>query len=72
MAGPTKCEVIGCENEPVRSLPGSRVSPYLEISTEGGRRSHAKKRRVHICKDHYREYKKSAKKDRDVERAYWD
>ncbi|MCI0497483.1 MAG: hypothetical protein L0Z54_04220 [Thermoplasmata archaeon] len=70
MAGPRKCDVTGCEQPPVRSLSGSRVAPYLEIGIEGGK-GHSRKSRAHLCQEHYREYKKKARKDREVERAYW-
>ncbi len=67
------CDVSGCSNEPVRSLPSSRVSKYLEVPTGGGkgRRGSKGKKRVHLCQDHYKEYKKSAKKDREIERLGW-
>jgi hypothetical protein len=58
-----KCEVKGCDNESARSLPKKKLESYL---------SHGFKdnvgRRAHICKDHYKEYKKKSKKDRDLDR----
>ncbi|HID73507.1 MAG TPA: hypothetical protein EYP43_00490 [Thermoplasmata archaeon] len=72
MAEQKKCDVTGCDEPSVRSLPLSRVSPYLDVAAGGGRRGHAARRRVHLCQAHYREYKKSARKDRAIERAYWD
>lgn len=72
MAEEQKCDVIGCSNQPHRSMPVSRVSKYIDIGTGSSKKGHAKKKRVHICKDHYKEYKKKAKKDRAIERAYWD
>ena len=71
MAEQPRCDVVGCGNPPVRSLSGSRVAPYLEIGAHGDRKRHAKKSRAHLCQEHYREYKKKARKDREVERTYW-
>jgi hypothetical protein len=71
MAAEQKCDVTGCERDPVRSLPSSRISPYLDVSVPAKKHGHAVKRRVHICQEHYREYKKKAKKDREIERAHW-
>lgn len=66
-----KCDVTGCEKGSIRSLPASRVSPYLEVTVPAKKKGHAVKVRVHLCQEHYRDYKKKAKKDRDIERAHW-
>jgi len=66
-----KCDVIGCEEDSVRSLPASRVSPYLEVETPAKKKGHAVKRRVHLCQEHYKDYKKGAKKDREIDRVHW-
>lgn len=66
-----KCDVTGCEKDSTRSLPASRVSPYLEVAMPTKKKGHAVKRRVHLCQEHYKEYKKKAKKDREIDRAHW-
>ena len=66
-----KCDVIGCEKDSDRSLPASRVTPYLEVATPAKKRGHAAKKRIHLCQEHYKEYKKAAKKDREIDRVHW-
>ena len=54
-----KCSVIGCDESAVRSLSMDRVSASgLKVKEE---------RHVYLCKGHYKEYKKAAKKDRMLE-----
>ena len=50
-----KCSVEGCEKEATRSLAVEKV-------TEAGMKVQGT-RRAYLCKDHYKEYKKSTKKD---------
>ena len=55
-----RCSVIGCEKEAVRSLSADKVnSAGLRVG---------KARRVYLCKDHYKEFKKRTKKERLLER----
>ena len=55
-----KCSVSGCDNEAVRSLPTDKVkSAGLRVS-EG--------RRAFLCREHYKEFKKVTKKDRELEK----
>lgn len=58
-----KCEVKGCENESARSLPKKKVESYLSHGLKEG-----VGRRGHLCKEHYKEYKKKSKKDRELDR----
>jgi len=55
----TKCSVIGCDKEAVKSLPtGKVISAGLKVS-EG--------RRAYLCKEHYKEFKRRTKKERKIE-----
>ncbi|MCS7120229.1 MAG: hypothetical protein RMJ07_04905 [Nitrososphaerota archaeon] len=56
----TICSVENCEKEAVRSLP-------LENVTSAGIKVQMA-RRVYLCKDHYKEYKKATRKDRMVDK----
>lgn len=60
-----KCNVSGCGNDGLRSLTTSKVEGTgLSISS-------ASKKTV-LCKEHYKEWKKATKQDREVERARFD
>jgi len=48
-----KCSVVGCDNLAVRSLSNEK------ISSSGLKVNEVK--RVYLCKDHYKEYRKSPK-----------
>lgn len=60
------CDVSGCGKPVKRHMPLGRVSaalPNEKIKAAG--------RSVGLCKDHYREFKKATKADRDLDRAGW-
>jgi len=60
------CAVDGCGNPAARSLSANRVKqalPELKLGTTG--------RRAHLCRQHYREFRKKTKEDRELERASW-
>ncbi|MGA2199037.1 MAG: hypothetical protein ABSG45_03780 [Nitrososphaerales archaeon] len=58
------CSVTGCGNPGERSISRSQLAGSgLSAGGEG--------RRVYLCHEHYKAWKKSTKKDRDVERARW-
>lgn len=60
-----KCNVIGCSNDGVRSLTRSKVEGTgLSLSSTS--------KQTALCKEHYKEWKKATKQDRDVERARFD
>jgi hypothetical protein len=66
MAAPDVCGVQGCGKESRRSLSTKKVKealPDLRLIAES--------RRVHLCKDHYRQFRKKTKQEREVERATW-
>jgi len=56
-----KCRVSGCGREAVRSLSTEKVrSAGLNVSSS--------ERRAYLCKEHYKEYKKKTKKDKQLEK----
>jgi hypothetical protein len=58
------CSVGGCENQAERSMSGSKASMAPDMGLGGSKR-------VYLCKEHYKEWKKLTKEDRDNERARW-
>ena len=60
-----KCNVDGCSNTGVRSINTKRIEDAgLRVSGSG-------KKSV-LCKEHYKEWKKETKDDRELERARYD
>ena len=60
-----KCNVEGCENDATRSLNTTKVERAGLDVTSAGKKSA-------LCKEHYKEWKKESKDDRDLERARYD
>lgn len=60
-----KCDVDGCNNDGARSLNSSKVE-------NAGLRLKSSYKKAVLCKDHYKEWKKETKEDRDLERARFD
>jgi len=54
------CSVEGCGREAVRSLPADKVEA-AGLKVKGSRR-------VYLCKEHYKEYKKAMKKEKTLEK----
>lgn len=55
-----KCSVSGCGSEAVRSISAVKVrSAGLKVGGE---------KRAYLCKEHYKEYKKKTKKEKQLER----
>ena len=60
-----KCNVEGCDENGARSLNTSKVeNAGLRVNSTG--------KKTVLCKDHYKEWKKESKDDRDLERARFD
>ena len=60
-----KCNVDGCDQDGTRSLNTVKVeNAGLRVTSVG-------KKSV-LCKEHYKEWKKESKDDRDLERARYD
>ena len=55
----TTCSVNPCDAEAVRSVNGPKAKG-AGLDVEG--------KRVYLCKEHYKEYKKGSKKDRQIEK----
>lgn len=61
----TKCNVDGCDNDGARSLNSAKVeNAGLRIKSSG--------KKAVLCKEHYKEWKKETKEDREIERARFD
>jgi len=60
------CGIDGCKEVAKRHLSHGKVAaalPDLRIAARG--------RSVGLCRNHWRDYKKATKKDREIERAGW-
>ncbi|MBI3858762.1 MAG: hypothetical protein HY296_00765 [Thaumarchaeota archaeon] len=58
------CDASGCQNKAVRSLSRGDVSGSgLSVGGDG--------RRVYLCHDHYKAWKKATKKSKSLERSRW-
>lgn len=56
-----KCSVSGCGREATRSLSTEKVrSAGLNVGSS--------ERRAYLCKEHYKDYKKRTKKDKQLEK----
>jgi hypothetical protein len=62
---PKSCDIVGCTSTAQRSIPGKKVEKSgLKLSTDPSKNAH-------LCRDHYREFKKKSKSDRKLERLDW-
>ncbi len=60
-----KCNFEGCDKDGVRSLNTGKVEGAgLRVNSAG--------KKTALCKEHYKEYKKESKDDRELERARFD
>ncbi|MBM4237181.1 MAG: hypothetical protein FJ151_01695 [Euryarchaeota archaeon] len=55
-----RCEVEGCSNPAERSVAG-------KLAGKAGLAVDDSQKRVHLCKDHYRQLKKATRKEREFE-----
>ncbi len=58
------CDVDGCNNEAERSLSMKQVANSKLALKPGEHRS------VHLCKEHYKQYKKETKTERSIDSIY--
>ncbi len=58
-----KCQVKDCDMESFRTVDAALAKKVFTI--EGNLN------KVHLCKEHYREFKKGTKKERELQRANW-
>ena len=55
-----KCSVSGCGGEAIRSLSSEKVKTAgLRVGDD---------KRAYLCREHYKEYKKKTKKDKQIEK----
>jgi hypothetical protein len=60
-----RCDVEGCEAEGVRSIPGKKVEKAgLKLSSD-------LEKNAHLCRAHYKEFKRKTKSDRTLDRLDW-
>jgi len=58
------CDIVGCEKESERSISLKQVAKSsLKLKDQNARSAH-------ICKDHYKDYKKETKTSRDLDKIY--
>jgi thymidine kinase len=56
-----KCSVSGCGKDAIRSLSTEKAkSAGLNVGSSG--------KRVYLCKEHYKEFKKKTKKDKTIDK----
>lgn len=60
-----RCDIEGCDAEGVRSISGKKVDKA------GMQLSGSPDKNAHLCKSHYREFKKKTKSDRTLDRLGW-
>ena len=60
-----KCNVDGCDQDGVRSLNTKKVE-------DAGLRLNSSGKKSVLCKQHYKEWKKETKDERELERARYD
>lgn len=60
------CDVKGCDNEKKKSVSPGKVTKKtdLEIETTG--------HNAYLCKEHWKDYKKATKDEREMKRLNWD
>ncbi|MDR3282348.1 MAG: hypothetical protein LBS92_01905 [Candidatus Methanoplasma sp.] len=58
------CDVAGCEKEAERSISLKQVSKSSLTMKNPDARS------AHLCKDHYKTFKKDTKNDRGLDKVY--
>lgn len=64
---PEQCSVSGCKNDGERSVAAKKYQAALPGVTFNGEVG----RRVQLCRDHYREFRKKTKEERELDRLSW-
>ncbi|MDA8142640.1 MAG: hypothetical protein M0T81_01505 [Thermoplasmatales archaeon] len=57
------CEVKECNNDSFKTVPAELAKKVFSLDE--------KKTKVHLCKEHYKEYKKETKQERELKRMDW-
>jgi len=60
------CNVAGCGQKAARSLSTKKVKEVLSDL-----RLNSDVHRTHLCRDHYRQFRKKTKEERELERLGW-
>ena len=60
------CDVEGCSEPSKKSLSRKKVRNSTDLTLGGGGRH------VHLCKEHYKKFKKATKTEREMDRLGWD
>lgn len=62
---PKACDITGCGAEGVRSIPGKKVEKAdMNLSSSPDKNAH-------LCREHYKEYKKRTRSERKLDRLNW-
>ena len=59
------CSVLGCEESADRSMSLAKAKMSQDLDFDNS------KKRVYLCRNHYKDWKKSSKEDRENERLRW-
>ena len=59
------CDVEGCSETSKKSLSRKKVKKSTDLKLGG------ESRHVHLCKEHYKTFKKATKDEREMERLGW-
>jgi hypothetical protein len=62
-ADPPPCAIADCGRASVRSLATGEVRKVFPDVPDA--------RRTHLCREHYKEWKKATRKDRELQRLSW-
>lgn len=57
------CQVKNCSESSFKTVDGSLAKKVLSLEEE--------KTKVHLCKTHYKEFKKGTKKEREIQKMDW-
>ncbi|MGP6219691.1 hypothetical protein [Caldiplasma sukawensis] len=57
------CDVVNCNETSVKTVGSDLASKVFTFKSNSTK--------VHLCREHYKKYKKDTKKERDAERAGW-
>ncbi len=58
------CDVVGCDEVAVKTVSRKKAEKIFDLKGD-------KSTKVHLCKKHYKEFKKKTKKERGLERLAW-
>ncbi len=62
------CGISDCKEKSQKSLSTKKVKEALSHLTLKS----SSQKRVHLCKNHYKEFKKKTKKERELDRLGWE